>query len=755
MSSPAKRVISLQPISAKTASCGCHGECHTTNSGSTVSPTTTITDSEMLNRPKVRYRIDNMDCPTEEQLIRQALNTIPEVEHLAFNLLARELTVYHRLSDTTPITDKLSTLGMQAISLDQQQAPPSLPPAISRQLKWQLAIGGTTAFLAESFAWYWGEDDSIWVIWLALISLLSAGLPTLRKGWVALRHRTINIYFLMSLAVIGAMIIGEWPEAAMVVFLFAVAEAIEARSLEQARQAIASVHGLAPEHAEVYRQSQWQTVPIGEIRIGETIRVRTGDRVPLDGQLKQGYASLNQAPITGESLPVEKQVGDDVYAASIVCDGVVEITVTADAQHSTLQRIAEAIQQAQSERAPTQRFVDQFARYYTPIIVLLAVLLALLTPLFGGDWQQGLYQALVMLVIACPCALVISTPVTVVSGLAAAARRGIFIKGGKYLELGSQLRAIAFDKTGTLTSGRVQLHKITVFAPYSEDSALLLAAQLAQHSSHPLSQAIYHTAKQQDGFSSASAQVIENFHTEAGRGISGNLDGQTYYLGKASWLQNIYSTSVSAAHRLSETQQTADSMVVLGNTEQIIAIFYLRDSLREDSATTITTLNGEGIHTVMLTGDHETSANHIATATGIKEVVCNLLPEEKWQAIAKLQHSHGTVGMVGDGINDAPALARADIGFAMAAAGTATALETADVAIMDDRPHKIVSFIQLSRHTRRVLKQNIFMALLIKSVFLLLAFLGHATLWMAVFADVGASLLVVLNGLRLLRYSKD
>ena len=753
MSSPSKRVISLQPISVKTGSCGCHGECHTPNSGSTVSPTTAMTDDEMLSLPKVRYRIDNMDCPTEEQLIRQALNTMPEIKHLAFNLLARELTVYHRFSETTPITEKLRTIGMHAICLDQQQTPPSLPPAINRQLKWQLALGGTTALLAESLAWYSGDENSLWVMSLALLSLCSAGLTTLRKGWIALKHRTINIYFLMSLAVIGAMLIGEWPEAAMVVFLFALAEAIEARSLERARHAIESVHGLTPEQTEVYRHSQWQTVVVREVMIGETIRIRTGESVPLDGKLKHGHASVNQAPITGESVPVEKQAGDDVYAGSIVCDGIVEISVTADAQHSTLQRIADAIQQAQSERAPTQRFVDQFARYYTPIIVLLAVLLALLTPLFGGDWQQGLYQALVMLVIACPCALVISTPVTVVSGLAAAARRGIIIKGGKYLELGSQLRAIAFDKTGTLTSGRVQLHKITVFAPYSEDSALLLAAQLAQHSKHPLSQAIYQAAQQQHGL--LATQHIQDFHTEAGRGIYGKLEGVSYFLGKASWLQSFVPVSTATAHRLSEIEQTGDSVVVLGHTEQIVAIFSLRDSLRDDSATTISTLSDKGIHTVMLTGDHQTSANHIAAATGIKEVVCNLLPEEKWQAIAKLQHSHGTVGMVGDGINDAPALARADIGFAMAAAGTATALETADVAIMDDKPHKIVTFIQLSQHTRRALKQNILLALLIKSVFLLLAFLGHATLWMAVFADVGASLLVVLNGLRLLRYSKD
>lgn len=753
MSSPSKRVISLQPISVKTGSCGCHGECHTPNSGSTVSPTTAMTDDEMLSLPKVRYRIDNMDCPTEEQLIRQALNTMPEIKHLAFNLLARELTVYHRLSETTPITEKLRTIGMHAICLDQQQTPPSLPPAISRQLKWQLALGGATALLAESLAWYSGDENSLWVMSLALLSLCSAGLTTLRKGWIALKHRTINIYFLMSLAVIGAMLIGEWPEAAMVVFLFALAEAIEARSLERARHAIESVHGLTPEQTEVYRHSQWQTVAVREVMIGETIRIRTGESVPLDGKLKHGHASVNQAPITGESVPVEKQAGDDVYAGSIVCDGIVEISVTADAQHSTLQRIADAIQQAQSERAPTQRFVDQFAHYYTPIIVLLAVLLALLTPLFGGDWQQGLYQALVMLVIACPCALVISTPVTVVSGLAAAARRGIIIKGGKYLELGSQLRAIAFDKTGTLTSGRVQLHKITVFAPYSEDSALLLAAQLAQHSNHPLSQAIYQAAQQQHGF--LATQHIQDFHTEAGRGICGKLEGVSYFLGKASWLQSFVPVSTATAHRLSEIEQTGDSVVVLAHTEQIVAIFSLRDSLRDDSATTISTLSDKGIHTVMLTGDHQTSANHIAAATGIKEVVCNLLPEEKWQAIAKLQHSHGTVGMVGDGINDAPALARADIGFAMAAAGTATALETADVAIMDDKPHKIVTFIQLSQHTRRALKQNILLALLIKSVFLLLAFLGYATLWMAVFADVGASLLVVLNGLRLLRYSKD
>jgi Cd2+/Zn2+-exporting ATPase len=398
---------------------------------------------------KTRYRIEKMCCPTEERLIRNRLEPMPEIARLDFNLLDRKLTVYHRPDGQHAISRALESLDMGSSLLEADVPATALPPALGVRMKAMLAISGLAAVSAEAAAWTTGQETSWPVMALAAVSLLSAGLPTLKKGWIALKNLTLNIYFLMSLAVVGAFAIGKWPEAAMVVFLFAVAEAIEALSLERARHAIKSLTALAPENAEVKVAEGWQEQALARVVVGSRIRVRTGARVPLDARVESGHAALDQAPITGESLPVDKQVGDMLYAGSIVTDGVVEATVTAASGDSTLARIATAIQEAQSQRAPTQRFVDQFAHYYTPAVVVLAALVAVLGPLlFGGTWGDWLYQALVILVIACPCALVVSTPVTVVSGLAAAARHGILIKGGAYLEGGRLLKAVAPGQDG-------------------------------------------------------------------------------------------------------------------------------------------------------------------------------------------------------------------------------------------------------------------------------------------------------------------
>ncbi len=373
----------------------------------------------------VRYRIDKMDCPTEERLIRNRLEPMPGIARLDFNLLDRELTVHHRLDDPKAIVIALTALDMGPNLIEAGATPNAISPALTTRLKGLLAVSGLAAIAAEVIAWTTGQEGSLPVMSLAALSILTAGLPTLKKGWIAVKNFTLNIYFLMSLAVLGAMVIGKWPEAAMVVFLFAIAEAIEALSLERARNAIKSLTALAPETAEVMTEAGWKEHPVENVVLGSRIRVRTGSRVPLDARVESGRAALDQAPITGESLPVDKAEGDPLYAGSIVTDGVVEATVTAVAGESTLARIAAAIQDAQSQRAPTQRFVDQFARYYTPAVVAVAFLVAVLGPvLLGGTWGEWLYEALVLLVIACPCALVVSTPVTVVSGLAAAAQIG-------------------------------------------------------------------------------------------------------------------------------------------------------------------------------------------------------------------------------------------------------------------------------------------------------------------------------------------
>jgi Cd2+/Zn2+-exporting ATPase len=698
----------------------------------------------------VRYRIDKMDCPTEEGLIRRRLEAMPGVVRLDFNLLDRELTVFHQLPDAGVIAAALVALDMAPALLETDTPALPVPPVLAPKLVAMLLAGGLAAAGAELLAWTTGEESSWAVIALTLVSILSVGLPILKKGWIALRNLTLNIFFLMSLAVGGALAIGKWPEAAMVVFLFALAETIEALSLERARHAIKSLSALAPETAEVLLGGAWNDMPVARVGVGSRIRVRAGTRVPLDAQVASGCAALNQAPITGESMPVDKQAGDVLYAGSIVTDGVVEATTTAVAGDSTLARIAAAVQHAHAQRAPTQRFVDQFARYYTPAVVLLALLAALLgPPLFGGGWSAWGYQALVMLVIACPCALVVSTPVTVVSALAAAARHGILVKGGAYLESGRLLKAIALDKTGTLSHGTPSLTDAVALGDMPIDQCLLMAASLDEHSAHPVAQALVRGWRARQDC--AATLPVQHFGVLEGRGVTGQVDGRPWHLGNRRLVDELGMCSPALDQRLAALEAQGKTTVILCAPAGPVAVFGLADTLRPESIEAVAALKALGIDTIMLTGDNHGAAATIAAQLGIQDVRSKLLPAEKQAAVAELAKRHGKVGMVGDGVNDAPALASADIGFAMGAAGTATALESADVAIMDDDPRKIATFIALSKRTASVLRQNIALALGLKIVFLSLALGGHATLWMAVFADLGASLLVVCNGLRLLR----
>ncbi|MDN0074303.1 heavy metal translocating P-type ATPase [Crenobacter sp. SG2303] len=701
----------------------------------------------------LRLRIEAMDCPTEERLIRNKLEAMDGVARLDFNLIGRELTVHHRHVDTGLFFRALESIGMRGVLLEAGAPAPDIAPALSRRAKMLLSISGIAALGAEVYAWSTAQETAWPVLALALVSIASAGLPTLHKGWIALKNLTLNIYFLMTLAVTGALIVGSWPEAAMVVFLFALAEAIEALSLERARNAIRSLTALAPDSANVWQDGGWVDRQAAQVAVGERVRVRTGERVPLDARVLTGQAAVDQAPITGESLPVDKSAGDTVFAGSIVTDGVIETEVTAAAGDSTLARIAAAIQDAQSQRAPTQRFVDAFARYYTPAVVLVAVAVALAGPLWlGGGWGDWLYRALVLLVIACPCALVVSTPVTVVSGLAAAAHQGILVKGGAYLENGHRLKSMAFDKTGTLTRGQPALADVIALGPLPEAEVLRLAASLDEHATHPIAQAM--VTGWRDRMPGDAGLPVDDFSVLHGRGVAGRIDGALWRLGNHRLVEELGICSPELEERLFALEEQGKTAIVLCSQTAPVALFGVADSVRAESRAAVEQLKALGIAPVMLTGDNPTTAEVIAAEVGIDDARGNLLPEDKLSAVAGLKSQHGQVGMVGDGVNDAPALARADIGFAMGAAGTATALETADVAIMDDDPRKLALFVRLSRATTRVLTQNIALALGIKAVFLLLAVFGDATLWMAVFADMGASLLVVFNGLRLLQLGR-
>ncbi|WP_460122141.1 heavy metal translocating P-type ATPase [Pseudomonas sp. H3_G09] len=692
------------------------------------------------------FRIEAMDCPTEQTLIQNKLGKLAGVQQLEFNLINRVLGVTHNLPGTEPITEAIKSLGMHAEPLEAGVDAPA--PAPVKKHWWPLALSGLTALGAEVIHFTSAAPD--WVVAIvALVSILSGGLGTYKKGWIALKNRNLNINALMSIAVTGAILIGQWPEAAMVMFLFTVAELIEARSLDRARNAISGLMQMTPEQATVLQaDGNWRDQEVKSVELGARVRVKPGERIALDGAVISGSSTIDQAPITGESLPVEKTIGDKVFAGTINQAGSLEYTVTAAANNSTLARIIHAVEQAQGARAPTQRFVDQFSKIYTPAVFVFALAVAIIPPLFmGAAWFDWIYRALVLLVVACPCALVISTPVTIVSGLAAAARKGILVKGGVYLEGGFKLDYLALDKTGTITHGKPVQTDYLSLDRAADATAPAIAAALAGRSDHPVSLAIANAAVDKN----LSALPVDNFEALGGRGVKGDINGQTYHLGNHRLVEELGLCSPQLEEKLFALEKQGKSVVLLLDNSGPLALFAVADTVKESSREAIRQLHELGVKTLMLTGDNVHTAQAIAAQVGIDEARGDLLPTDKLQAIEDLYKQGHRVGMVGDGINDAPALARAEIGFAMAAAGTDTAIETADVALMDDDLRKIPAFISLSRNTASILKQNIALALVIKAIFLAVTFAGLATMWMAVFADMGVSLLVVFNGLRLLR----
>ncbi|WP_082752614.1 heavy metal translocating P-type ATPase [Janthinobacterium sp. B9-8] len=682
-----------------------------------------------------KIHIQQMDCPTEEGLIRKKLGAMADVSGLQFNLLQRVLTVSHSQEALPAILAAIVELGFTPRVDDGSKA------AVAEVAKpwWPLALAGVLAVGAEAADWL------VMPVWLtavlAIAAVLVCGLTTYKKGWIAVSNGDLNINALMSIAVTGALLIGQWPEAAMVMVLFTLAELIEAKSLGRARNAISGLLQLTPERATVQQaDGSWQEQAAADIALDSILRVRPGERIALDGEVISGQSFINQAAITGESLPVEKNIGDTVFASTINQTGSFEYRVTAVAGNTMLARIIHAVEAAQGVRAPTQRFVDRFSKIYTPVVCALALAVAVIPPLLlGGAWQEWIYRALAMLVIACPCALVISTPVTIVSGLARAARLGILIKGGVYLEEGRKLKSLALDKTGTLTFGKPVQTDAVALADVSSDVCQRIAASLGARSDHPVSKAI--VAQSNDYLEVSDVKAL------LGRGISGQIEGISYAMGNHRLIEELGLCSPALEEKLQVLEMQGKSVVVLAS-DRVLALFAVADTVRPSSREAIAQLQALGVETIVLSGDNEHTVAAIASDLGIAQAHGNLLPEDKLRIVEGMSASSG---MVGDGINDAPALALADIGFAMGAAGTDTAIETADVALMDDDLRKIPEFIRLSQATHRILVQNITLALLVKAVFLALTLAGHGTLWMAVFADMGVSLLVVLNGLRLLR----
>ncbi|QTD45588.1 heavy metal translocating P-type ATPase [Ottowia testudinis] len=742
-----------------------------------------------MTTESITWRIPNMDCAAEESEIRRALQDVAGVQRLAFRLGARELRVDAAPGTLPAVASRLRAAGFAPAELGAAAPAPACASAACGPVP--LSVGGahhghshddhdhaaapagTGGWRALLYAPGLPRIGAALVLalaaeavhalapagWaaagmaLAVAAVLLAGLSTYLKGVNALRRGRLNISALMAVAVTGALLIGQWPEAAMVMALYALAEHLEARAVDRARGAIGGLLQMAPDTVELRgADGGWSAVPAAQVPVGAVMRVKPGARLALDGVVTAGQSAIDQAPVTGESLPVDKAPGDAVYAGTLNQSGVLEVRVTAAAQDTQLARIIHAVEQAQSERAPTQAFIDRFAAVYTPAVFVLALAVALLGPwLAGWTWAAAIYKALVLLVIACPCALVIATPVTVVSALAHAARRGVLIKGGVYLENARRLKAVALDKTGTLTEGKPVLAAHEVLSK-TELPALALpaAAALSAQSDHPVSRAI---AQGLTAEGVAAAQVTQ-FIDRPGSGVEGVVDGQRLRLVSVRALEGSALASAALTARLAAHQAQGRSVSLLASDTEVLALFAVADTLKGHAPEAVRALHALGVTTVMLSGDHAAAAHAVAGAAGVAEAHGQLLPADKLARIAELQARIGPTAMAGDGINDAPALAAADIGIAMGAAGTDTAMEAADVVVMNDDLRRLPGLIRLSRRTHGVLWQNIALALGIKAGFLVLALAGSATMWMAVFADMGASLIVVANGLRLLRGSR-
>lgn len=706
----------------------------------------------------VQYHINEMDCPVEQEQIRQALASLKTIKKLHFNLTTRVVGMEASDSTQAQALELIRALGFNPKRLNTVEF-----DALQQRGFWRnwgkIIIALILALSAELLSLFFLETELIRIveIGLALAAIFLSGWSVFVKGLQALRHGNLSINALMAVAVFGAFLIGEWPEAAMVMSLFALSEALEARAVDRARDAIQGLLSLSPEVALVQQsEGQWQEQLVSEIAVGRLLRVGPGQRIALDGVIIQGQSSVDQASLTGESLPVDKLPGDQVFAGTMNQTGSFVMQTQALATETTLAKIIHAVEQAQNERAPTQRLIDHFATYYTPAVFLLSLAVMLLSPwFFAWTWTESFYKGLVLLVIACPCALVIAIPVTIVSSLTRATKMGLIIKGGVYLEQARLIKAVAFDKTGTITTGKpVLVNKEVGDTPLSGflsvEEIEHITHSLVSLSDHPVSKAIIEGLKVDPD--SNMAPVTE-FEQLSGRGIQGRIHGQYYALLNH---RTVQEKGLRAAElkvgSIDEFERAGQTVSLLVNEDRILAVYAVADTIKPHAAQAIEQLQARGIHTVMLSGDNSQTAQVIAREAGIAQVQGDLLPTNKLSAIQLLRSQYGVTAMVGDGMNDAPALAQADIGFAMGGIGTDIAMETADVVVMNDDLRRIVQTIDLSAKTHQVLWQNIILALGIKGIFFVLTLFSLTSMWMAVFADVGVSLLVVLNGMRLLTY---
>lgn len=731
-----------------------HDDGHAHNS--TVKPTSANLIAPNLDGAySTTLIIAGVDCSEEVAAIQSALKQTEHVREFTVSIITGKTTISHdgKMSDADFIS-ALKSAGLIAQTEDQNT--PTINPQKNKKLL-SVILSGAFTTIGLLLGWLTTETPPFSQEIVYLIAIIAGAWFIAPKALRTIKQKRFDMNILMTIAVIGAIFIGEWAEAAAVTFLFALSELLESFSVSRARRAIQSLMELTPPTAIVRRNGETIEVGLAEISSGETILVKSGARVPLDGEVTSGTSSINQAPITGESLPVEKQSGDNVFAGTINGQGSLEVKVTGKAGETTLASMIRLIEEAQSQKAPFEQFVDTFAKYYTPAVMVLAILTCLIPGVITGDWSVWFYRALVLLVIACPCALVISTPVSVVSGLTAMAKRGVLIKGGAYLEIVGKLRALAVDKTGTITRGTPQVTQVISLGELSENEVIKIAAAIDSHSDHPIAVAITDYAKSKKiEFPSAT-----DYQSQTGRGAVGSLDGHHYFVGNHRYTHELGVCSAEIEQALHIIESQGLSVVVVGHkphndcTGEVLGILAVGDTIRSDAKAAIQSLHDVGIEQiVMLSGDNQTTVNAIAKEAGIDQAKGDLLPEQKIENVRELLNKYQHVGMVGDGVNDAPAMAAASLGIAMGAAGTDTAIETADMALMTDDLIKISEAIHLGRRTLGIIKFNIVFSLAIKAIFLILAFTGHTSLWLAILADTGATLLVIANALRLLSTKK-
>ncbi len=596
------------------------------------------------------------------------------------------------------------------------------------------------------------DDETLLPVLAFASSILIGGYSLFIQGFKNLARLRFDMKTLMTVAILGAAAIGEWAEGAAVVFFFAISEWLEMYSMDKARQSIRSLMGIAPNAATILRNGQEIEIPVGEIVIGDIMIVKPGQKIAMDGIVVNGYSSVNQAAITGESIPVTKEIDSEVFAGTLNEEGLLEIKVTKRSEDTTIARIIHMVEEAQSERAPSQAFVDRFAKYYTPAVMAVALVMVTVPPLlFGGNWNEWVYRGLALLVVACPCALVISTPVSIVTAIGNAARNGVLIKGGVYLEEAGALSAIAFDKTGTLTKGIPEVTDIIPLQKENTTDWFTITAAIEKGSKHPLAAAIVRKAEEKE--IKHSPYELADFTSVTGRGIQASVNGQIFYAGSPEFIMEQVSTlPETAMKKIKQLQEAGKTVIVTADKSTVLGLIAVRDEVREGSREIIRSLHHLGVkNTIMLTGDNSLTANSIGGQLGITEVQAELLPQGKLEVVKQLKEEQQKVAMIGDGVNDAPALAASTVGIAMGGAGTDTALETADIVLMADDISKLPFTIQLSRKTIQIIKQNIAFSIGIKLIAMAFIIAGWLPLWLAILADVGATLLVTLNGMRLTR----